>query len=394
MPPMDLAALRERFPHTQSLIYLNHASTAPLSRPVMAAVEGYLERRHRGEVGFLQEMVGVTEATRAALAGVLGAAPDRVAFQPNTSHALNVLALGLDWRPGDRVAVPACEYPANVYPFMNLRRLGVELDFIPHREGVFDPDDVARTLRPRTRVVSVSWVQFLSGFRVDLKPIGELCRERGVWLSVDAIQGLGAIRLDGGAEAHGIDFLAGSAQKWLMGMHGVGFLYLSPALQDALTPPQAGHLHGPLDWDRLFDYELTFHPDARRFELGVPNQAGIVALRAALDQYAEASPAWCEERVVALSRRLAAGAEALGLARYGTAEPAHASGIVTVRHPEPEDAEIRLQEAGIRASLRNRMLRFSPTYYNSEAEIDRTLEVLAASIGSPRPAPSQPADAP
>ena len=372
-----LRALRRRFPHTQTQIYLNHAATGPLSRPVVQAVRRYLQQRYIGPIDNYEELAPIIDETRRLVATVLGTTPDRIAFAPNTSSALGLLAQGLDWRPGDRIAIPACEFPANVYPFMNLQHRGVQIDWIPHREGTFTVEDVARALTPRTRLVTLSWVQFLSGFRVDLAQIVACCHERGVWVSVDAIQGLGALPID--VEATGIDLLAAGTHKWLMGLQGLAVCYVRPALQEVLRPP-AGWLHGPVDWNRFFDYRLEFYPDARRYETGTPNQAAIVALHAALKQYLALGMDWCARRVLALRRQLADGLRRLGLARYGTDDPAHASGIVTVRHPQAEALAAFLKAQQIIASVRNGMLRFSPTYYNTAEEIDRTLETVAEGL--------------
>ncbi len=234
-----LQALRRRFPHTRTQIYLNHAATGPLSRPVVQAVRRYLQQRYLGPIDNYEELAPIIDETRRLVATVLGTTPDRIAFAPNTSSALGLLAQGLDWRPGDRIAIPACEFPANVYPFMNLQHRGVQIDWIPHREGTFTVEDVARALTPRTRLVTLSWVQFLSGFRADLAQIVACCHERGVWVSVDAIQGLGALPID--VEATGIDLLAAGTHKWLMGLQGLAVCYVRPELQEVLRPRSEEH---------------------------------------------------------------------------------------------------------------------------------------------------------
>jgi len=271
------------------------------------------------------------------------------------------------------VAVPACEFPANVYPFLHLERKGVAVDFIPHTDGVITLEDLERTLTPLTRLVSVSWVQFLSGYRLDVKAVAEIVHAHGAFLCVDGIQGLGAVRLD--AADAGIDFLACGAQKWLLATQGLGFLYCSEALQARITP-RAGWLHGPVDWENFFDYRLEFFEDARRFRIGTLNHLGVMALRAALELYEDAGPAACEARVLTHAGRLRDGFAEMGLGCYGACEPAHASGIVTVRHADPDGLYAYLRARGISASCRNRLVRFSPTYYNSAAEIDRALDAV------------------
>ncbi|NBC00678.1 MAG: aminotransferase class V-fold PLP-dependent enzyme [Bacteroidetes bacterium] len=371
---MTLDALRQQFPHTQETIYLNHAATGPLSRRAMDALQTHLQARHAGVIDNFEEVLPLLEDTRARLAALVGTSAERIALMPNTSYALNVLAEGYPWAPGDRVALPGCEFPANVYPFMNQHDRGVAVDFIPHTEGTFTLEDVEATLTPKTRLLTVSWVQFLSGFAADLDGLARLCRAHDVLLCVDAIQGLGALTLD--VDALGIDFLACGGHKWLMSAQGTGFLYCTEALQAQLRP-QAGWLHGPVDWEDFFAYDLGFHPDARRYHLGTMNTAGFMAMRGALGLYAEADPAACQERIRSHTRYLHSELTAQGWARYGCADPAHGSGIVTVRHPDAPGAASALKQEGIIASVRNRMLRLAPSYYNTKADLDAALDVLS-----------------
>jgi cysteine desulfurase / selenocysteine lyase len=372
---MTLDEVRAHFPHTKRTIYLNHASTGPLSTPVVEAVNRFIEQRHFSHIENYELFLPKLEAARAGIARLLGTDSGRVEFTPNTSYGLGVLANGLPWQPGDRIAIPGGEFPANVYPFLNLQTKGVQVDFIRHRECTFTLEDIEKTLTPQTRLLSLSWVQFLSGFRADLVAIGRLCKERGIIFCVDAIQGLGALRLD--VEASGIDFLASGGHKWLMGPQGTGFLYVSEAFQERISPP-AGWMHGPVDWNNFFDYKLQFHEDATRFRLGTMNSMGITGLGAALDLYFEAGQAWCEEQVLARASQIAEGMERLGLSRYGAAGSPVASGIVTVRHPDPDALNAWLKDHGIMACVRNGMLRFSPTWYNTPEEIEEAVEAVAA----------------
>ncbi len=286
---------------------------------------------------------------------------------------LNLLCQGLNWQYGDRIAVPDGTFPANVHPFMNLASEGVSVDFIDTEGGAFSVDDVEKALRTETRLLSISWVHFLSGFRADLEAIGDLCREQDVLFCVDAIQGLGALQLD--VNEAGIDFLAAGGHKWLMATQGIGVLYCEESLQERIQPP-TGWLHGPIDWANLDRYALTFHDDARRFRTGTLNTTGIVALDAALGMYLEAGPRWCEGRVLELSAKLADGLERRGLSRYGTREQGHASGIVTVAPEEPERLVDHLKTKNVTVALRNRKVRFSPTYYNDDSDLQAVFEAV------------------
>ncbi|MEM1095075.1 MAG: aminotransferase class V-fold PLP-dependent enzyme [Bacteroidota bacterium] len=372
---MELHDLRALFPHTAHQTYLHHAAIAPLSTPVREAISAYLDERNHTNVENYFDVMPTMLETRERLARLIGAPVERVEFAQNTSAALNVLAEGLDWRPGDRIAVPACEFPANVYPFLNLADRGVTVDFIPHERGVFTLDDVARTITPQTRLVSVSWVQFLSGYRVDLQALGQLCADRDVLLCVDAIQGLGAFSLD--VQACQVDFLACGGHKWLMGPMGQGFLYLTEALQTQLRPA-AGWLHGPVDWDNFFDYDLTFHDDATRFRLGTTNNLGIMGLHAALGLREQCGDAWCTAQVQHLTEHLRKHVLALGLTVYGPATQADAGGIVTFEHDAPEALFEALNHASVKAGLRNRMIRLAPTYYNHINDVERAIDVVGA----------------
>lgn len=374
---MDVASLREQFPHTAHQTYVNHAAVSPTSRPVKDAIDAYVAERHGAEpdapIANFESFQPLMVETKERAADVLGTTAARVEFVPNTSTGLNVLARGLDWEDGDRIALPDGAFPTNVYPFMNLEHEGVAVDFVPTEEGTYTVEDVEETLRPETRLLSVSWVHFLSGFRANLQALGELCDAHDVLFCVDAIQGLGALQVD--VEAAGIDFLTAGGHKWLMAAQGIGLLYCDEALQDRLRPP-TGWLHGPIDWDHLDQYELVFHDDARRFRTGTLNSVGVAALHAALGLYREAGPAWCEERIVDLSATLAAELADRGFPRYGTDDPRHASGIVTVAPGDPDGLFDHLAAHDITAAMRNQKVRFAPTYYNDESDLAAILEAV------------------
>jgi selenocysteine lyase/cysteine desulfurase len=384
---MTSEALRSHFPHLEHQTYLNHAAVSPVSTRVRDAIEAFLGARHgatpEAPIENFEAFRPVLRRAKERAARVLGAEASQVDFVPNTSAGLNLLTRGLDWTAGDRIAVPDGSFPTNVYPFQNLEAEGVAVDFIPTTEGRFTPADVEATLRPSTRLVSVSWVHFLSGFRADLKAIGALCDAEDVLFCVDAIQGLGALQVD--VQEAQIDFLAAGGHKWLMATQGIGIVYCRDALQAALRPP-AGWLHGPVDWAHLDEYALTFHDDARRFRTGTLNSVGIAALDAALGLYLELGPDWCEDNVLDRARTLRTALRRRGLPLYGPADPARGSGIVTAAPERPQALFEHLQAHDVTGALRNRKLRLSPTYYNDETDLQVVLDALDAF--SPDAAPS------
>ncbi|PKL75574.1 MAG: aminotransferase, partial [Candidatus Melainabacteria bacterium HGW-Melainabacteria-1] len=266
------------------------------------------------------------------------------------------------------------EFPANVYPFLNCQRLGVEVDFIAPREHLIQLEDIEAQLTPRTRVLSISQVQFLTGQRIDLAALGRLCRDRGVLLCVDAIQALGATGLD--VRGLGIDFLATGGHKWLMGAQGQGFVYISPALLEQLRPAMVGWLSVEDPWS-LLDYQLTLRTDAARFETGSFNALGLTALLASQQVFARWPMAQIEAHVLDLSGYLIQGLQELGLKVITPADPAARLGIVTCLHPEADRLQRGLAARLIMVSAREGIyLRFSPHFYNSRQELERTLAGL------------------
>ena len=409
---MTLDAYREQFDLPDDVAYLDHAATGVLSRPAREAAAAFLDARagralgegRGGEHGrggrspneYPADLDRVDRARRRA-AALVGADVRNVEVVPNTSAGLGLLAAGLDWRPGDRVVVPACEFPANVLPWRALAHRGVAVDLVPHREGAFTVDDVEAALRPETRLVAVSWVQFLSGFRCDLEAIGALCRDRGVLFAVDAIQGVGALRLDVGAARP--DLVAFGGHKWVCGMQGAGVVVVADTLLDRLRPAQ-GWLNGPLDWDDLENAGLELHDDATRFRVGTLPMAQVYALDAALGLFLDVGPDAIEAAVLDRAGRLADGLAALGARRYGADHPAglrsaHASGIVTVAVDDPEGLHAHLAGRGVLASVRNRLVRFAPHAHTRDADLERALDAVAsfgrvavAASGGAAPVPS------
>lgn len=377
----ELAALRSRFPITATHAYMNHAGMcAPPRESARAAADlahlfsatadlCWLERNRR------------FEEVRALAARLMGAGrPEEVAFLGNTSDALSVVAAGLDWRSGDNIVGAEGEYPSNVYPWLALGRQGVEYRTVPERGGRFDPDELVDRMDGRTRVLALSWVQFATGDRADLAALGAECRRRDVLFVVDAIQGLGVLRLD--VEAAGIDVAASGTHKWLLGPEGLGLLYVSDRVVERIRPLRAGwrSVADMFDWGKI---ELTWNDGAKRHEPGTLPALPIVALGASLELLFEVGPERIEERALALSRRAARGLAERGfeLTRGGhevDAPAAERSAIVTAVHPgmDARKIEAGLKERGIVAAARVGRFRVSPHFYNTEEEVDRLLDGL------------------
>jgi selenocysteine lyase/cysteine desulfurase len=201
---------RREFPVTKKYVYLDHAGVAPISLRVADSVGRLLAESTEGGAFHYPKWAQWIVDVRRSCARLVNAEQDEIAFVKSTSHGLSIVAEGLDWNEGDNLLVYEKEFPSNLYPWVNLRRKGVEVKIIPPREGKIVLDDVERMIDPRTRLLAVSSVQFSNGFRIDLERAGELCRRRGVFFCVDAIQSLGVIPMD--VKRYHVDFLsAGSA---------------------------------------------------------------------------------------------------------------------------------------------------------------------------------------
>jgi selenocysteine lyase/cysteine desulfurase len=267
------------------------------------------------------------------------------------------------------------EFPANVYPFLNLERLGAAVDWADPVDGRLPLEAFAAKVTPRTRLIAVSFVQFLAGFRADLAALGAFCRERDIRLVVDGIQGLGAVPFD--LAETPVDALSCGGAKWMMWPQGTGFLYLSPAMLEAVRPVHAGWL-GVKDAWNFRDYRLEFLDTAERFEGGTLNWLGYALAFERMEQFLRLGREAMWARVRMLADRLADGFQALGMEIVTPLAPGERSGIVTIRVPEPEKVLQRLASAGIVLSLREGVLRFSPHVGNTEEDIDRALKALKA----------------
>jgi selenocysteine lyase/cysteine desulfurase len=284
---VDWNKYRSVFPHLGEQLYLNHAAIAPMNIRAQEAVIRFMNSRLKDSIEFWPEALEKKALFIELIGQLIHVNKENIALTQSTSGGLNILALGLDWKPGDRILLYDFEFPSNVIPFLNLRRLGVEVDFVSHRDGRLNLDDVRKKVHPRTRLFSVSFVEFLNGFRNDMMALGRLCREHDIIFSVDAIQGLGALSLD--AEQTGVDFLSTGGHKWLMWPAGLGFVYISPRIFDQIHPAQAGwmSLETPFDF---FNYEQPLAATARRFEPGVFSTISIMAAAATLQMMLEIGP--------------------------------------------------------------------------------------------------------
>lgn len=373
-PYPDVSRLRSLFPVTRSCAYLNHAGIGTLSDPVRTAVEAFLV--HRSASGEEGDYDTLDQELRAALAQLVGASPAEIGFVQNTSEGLNVIANGLGLQPGDNVLFCDMEFPSNVYPWMNLEKRGIEPRCVPHHGGGLTLEAVEDHADDRTRVVAVSSVEFLTGFRTDLAALGRWCRAHDSYLVVDGIQSLGVLPMD--VMANHVDFLACGGPKWLMGPGGQGFIYVRRELLDELQPVFAGCISVE-GWEDWRSYNLTFLPDASRFDLGCANFIGRVGLLAAVRLLLTVGIQAIEAWTLHLTDLLIEDLQARGYEVISNLDPRHRSAIVTFAVPgNPAEALEKLAAEGIVISMRESYLRVSPHGYNTEEEILRIGDTLGS----------------
>lgn len=358
-------------------IYLNHAGVGPAPSRVVRAVHEAAAFSGSDPFGFFMEgVLSVMESARDRLARLMGVPVEHLALTKNTGHGLSIVADALRLSPGDNVVSADCEYPSVVYPWYARQDQGIETRLFPARpDGTLSLEDAAARMDAHTRVLTLSWVQFGTGFRADLKAWADLAHAHGAIFVVDVIQGLGALPVS--AQEMGLDVVATGVHKWLLAPGGTGGLYVAPHVLDQMRLVNMGAV-SVVDVVKFDPLNFTPKPTARRYEEGTPNGLGLYGLDAALSLLEEVGIERIAARVQELTRRAMVGLEAKG---YHVASPPNDSeraGIVMFGHPEHDNDAIMaaLTAANVAAAVRGGKVRFSPHFYNTDEEIDLAIDAL------------------
>jgi selenocysteine lyase/cysteine desulfurase len=362
-------------PVTRRWAYLDHAAVSPLPGPTADQLTSWaLEAAEYGDVHWL-DWAQQLDQLRALAAGMVGAQREEMALAWNTTHGVNLVAEGFPWQPGDNVVIPADEFPTNQYPWLQLAARGVETRRVPSDDGRLDLDRLAAACDARTRIVSVSWVSYSSGWRNDVARLAQLAHDHGALLFLDAIQGLGVFPLD--VRASGVDFLAADGHKWMLGPEGAGIFYCRREHLDRLRPVGVGwsSVAGAADFQRI---DLVLKDTAARYEGGSQNIAGLLALKTSLTLLAGFGFPAIARRVVEITdlacRRLADEGAVIRTPRL----PGHESGIVSFELPgrDPLAVRRRCLDQGVALSCRAGRLRLSAHAYNNEEDIQRLVDAM------------------
>ncbi|MGK7344917.1 MAG: aminotransferase class V-fold PLP-dependent enzyme [Candidatus Nitrospinota bacterium M3_3B_026] len=372
----ESAKIRSNFPMLAGYTFLNSASMAPLPAPSRDAMSALLAgQSERGYLG-MEEWKKKAAETRALAAKITGAGEDEVAFIRNTSDGVSLVASGYPWREGDEVIINDLEFPSNVYPWLNLERLGVIVRVVKSENGRVTLDAIRAALTPRTRIVAISSVQFSTGQRTDLAALGQMAREEGFFLFVDAIQSLGLIPMD--VKGLNIDFLACGGHKWLCAPEGIGIFFIDRKEMGLLRLTRVG-------WNTVADchnfgkIDFTIRPGAERFEEGTPNLVGIYGLAESLRLVMSMGVEHNFSHVLALNEKLVDGLKSKGYKVLSPMGAEERSGILIFSAPDPErNGEIlkKFAESKILVIERGDGIRVSPHFFNTFEDIEKLLGEL------------------
>ena len=359
------------FPVRERLIYLNHAAVAPLSRRSAEAMKRFADDALEFGSFHYDDWLEAYEGVRRAAARMIGAKPGEIALVKNTSEGISFIATGLKWTNKPKIVAFREEFPANFFPWRKLEEQGARVEWL----SITDPLERVEQAVRGAQLLSISFVQYLGGYRAPIQEIGEICNRSDCIFVVDAIQGLGAFPID--VEKCHIDTLAADGHKWLLGPEGCGIFYVSERLQDRIEPVEFG-------WTNVAKYndyssrEMTLRADAGRYECGTLNTIGCYGLRAALEFLLEVGVGEIAPVVQNLGDRIAAGVQAKGYQVLGCRTQATGAGIVSFRKDGVDCGQIvrDLRAQGIVAAPRQGWVRTSPHFYIAPQEIERMLSAL------------------
>lgn len=369
----EVTGWRTEFPMLSERIHVANCSHGPQSRRVRRAVEAYLASWRAAGMDW-DRWLDEVEAARREFAALIGARPEEVAISTSASAAVASIASGLEIEPTrSRVVTTEAEFPTVGHVWLAHRRYGLEVEFLPLRDGEIPVEEYERHVDERTRLVSATHVYYRTGFRQDLSRIAEIAHSAGALLLVDAYQSLGTLALD--VREQGIDMLVGGALKYLLGLPGIAFLYVRDELIDRFRPALTGWL-GQADPFAFDPTTLQYADDARRFETGTPPIFAAAAARAGISIINEVGVDRVEGRIHRLSAHAISAARDRGLDYVGPLDPARKGALNAIRVPRPAAMEAALRERGIIATARGDVVRVAPHFFTTLQEIERVMDEI------------------
>lgn len=370
-------SIRSLFPAANKFVYLNSAAVSPVPVTAIDAVVSQLnDVAANGTLSF-SAWTATKDRARALLASMMGIRAEQVAFVRNTSDGFSTIANGLNWSSDDNIVSFSGEFPANFYPWRRLRETyGAKLRLVDESDGRVDIDGMIDAIDKNTRVVTVSAVQFASGFRADLERIGRAARAVDALFCVDTIQALGARGFE--LEAELVDAACGASQKWLCAPEGCGYIYLSDRARERVQPTLTGWISVDDPWN-FNDREQPLRSTALAWESGTGPAALFYGLEQSLKLLTETGLDVIEKHLEALTDHLCGRLAATDYELVSSRRDGERSAIVCIRSTKglhPNEIAAKLESEGIIISPRNDRVRISPHFYNNIEDIDRLVEAL------------------
>ena len=368
-----LSSLIEKFrtPKSKITTYLNSAAESLFYQPHVEAFELYASCKTSGSEG-RPDLTKIENETRKLVADLIGVAAENVIFLASTSRCLDVAIKSIEWEPGDNIVFSDTEFLTTEFTGALLKQHGISSKIVQSDNGYLTPEDYDREIDSRTKLVVASSVSYKTGLILDIEGVSKVTRAKGALLFMDGIQGLGSVE----TKANHADFFASGTFKWLFGMHGISIFYVNPLILDRLDVPYVGY-HSVTQMftpNRTSEFELW--PDARRFQEGLPNYAGICLLRNSLLAIKEVGIEKIFEKNKSLMKTLLSELDKLGIKPFGHDMPDRHSPIVAFETPDFERIGAALIDAGIIIWAKDGRVRTSPHFYNSEADILRFASTL------------------
>lgn len=366
---------RASMPVVEHWAYFDHAAVAPLSREIRDAIHDWADNMAEHGATNWGAWRRNVERARKQGARLINARADEVALIRSTTEGINAIANGIRWQTGDNVVTLDSEFPSNLYPWMNLASRGVELRQVPTREERWDIDQLQALCDQRTRLITLSWVSYATGWRNSLEPVVEFARDRGIRVFVDAIQGLGVLPLD--VQELGIDFLAADGHKWMLGPEGAGLLFIRGDRLDELEPTGVGWNSVQHAGDYV-DHSFRLKNSSSRYEGGTYSMAAIAGFRVALDWLVEIGVERINDRLQNVTTQLVEALHGVGATVVSDRSAAHWSGIVSFDLAGIDGAKVRSAclERGVAVNYRGGHIRLSPHFYTDETDIQRLVSAL------------------
>jgi selenocysteine lyase/cysteine desulfurase len=377
-PGYDIGELRRtEFPWTQDTIYLNNASVGPLPERTRVVLDRFNRRRAAPFQLPDRDLFATMAESRRLAAKLIGGDPEEIALAINTGFGLSLAARALPLRAGDVVLTSDREFPANVYPWLLLKDIGVTLELAPTTTEGWPNEEylLERVADPRVRVLAISLVQFSNGYTIDLARLSAATRASDTYLVVDAIQGVGQIPVD--VHATPVDVLACGAQKWLLSPWGSGFVYVRRELIRELRPAVTGWMafEGTDDFTRLTQYNDNLRGDGRRFELITLPYQDFAGMNASLGLLLALGIQRIKDHLHKLHAPVLDWAARSGV-QIVSPVGERGSGIICVAPEHVGEAFRALKSAQVVSSLREGAIRLSPHAYNTVDEMERVAEIL------------------